>query len=233
MTGHGTIDVFLSEPQACARDVTAQLLLTDRRFRPVGIAATAAEAALGIARLRPHVVLLELLYAGRPPAPEPQHGTRRRRPAGPPHTGLELLAAVRDASPASRCIVLSTMVSPELVTAARRLGARGYLCKGVPVEGRSFAAHLLDTIAKVAAGHFCYDPEAERHGSLPARRFTRRQQDVMRVLVDTPGATDKQIAARLAMKELTVQSHLKVITRETGVKGRGALTHWIQRHLVL
>ena len=82
-------------------------------LRVVGEASDGTEAVAAAAKLRPDLILLDLVM--------------------PDRGGIEVLPQLRRVSPASRVIVISGFVSPALEQTALEAGASAYITKGVPL----------------------------------------------------------------------------------------------------
>jgi DNA-binding NarL/FixJ family response regulator len=111
------------------------------------------------------------------------------------------------------------------VLAAVRAGAAGYLVTaGDPVA-------LADALRRTAAGEAVFSPGLAE-GVLEGRgradpaevRLTRRESDVLRLVVD--GLTARQIATRLVLSPRTVENHVQRVLRRLGVPNRAALVRF-------
>jgi non-specific serine/threonine protein kinase len=72
-------------------------------------------------------------------------------------------------------------------------------------------------------------PVDHRAGTMPARPatpLTRREHDVAAILGHTPGATNKDIAARLVVSVRTIDTHIEHILNKLGVDSRGQIAAW-------
>ena len=100
--------VLVADGHRTFADLLAMALEGSGDFACVGRAATAAQALLLIAELRPDVVVLDTSLLEDPPGPSPE----------------ETLAALRAAHPAASLVVLFSRRSPELVQQALAAGDR-------------------------------------------------------------------------------------------------------------
>jgi NarL family two-component system response regulator LiaR len=132
-----------------------------------------------------------------------------------PHMdGLEALRRLRDVSPSTRVVVLTSYAQDEKVLAAIRAGAAGYLLKDVrPPE-------LLEAIRRAAAGEAWLHPTAaarlmreiaERGAAEEAEvaRLTPRELEVLRLIAQ--GKANRDIASELVVSEKTVKTHVSNI----------------------
>jgi DNA-binding NarL/FixJ family response regulator len=166
-----------------------------------GEAASGREAVEAARRLRPDVVLMDLVMPG--------------------GDGIEALRALRDAAPQARVLVLTSFADDVQVFAAIEAGAAGYLLKDVSPDG--LAAAIRDVHAgRPALGPTVAERLMRRGGGDPENptlaSLTRRERDVLRLMVD--GLANKQIALRLSITEKTVKTHVSSILGKLGVADR-------------
>jgi NarL family two-component system response regulator LiaR len=165
----------------------------------VGEAATGAEAVVRADELRPDVVLLDLVM--------------------PDGGGIEAAARIREVSPATKVIVLTSYAEDENVIPALKAGASGYVLKDVE------PAELADGVRRVHRG------EALLHPAIAARVLrevvepqpdrdvlTPRELDVLRLLAR--GLANKLIARELGIAERTVKTHVSSILAKLGLTDR-------------
>jgi NarL family two-component system response regulator LiaR len=131
--------------------------------------------------------------------------------------GITAIRRVREASPATKVLVLSTYVDETQVFAAVQAGAAGYLLKDVRPEA------LADSIREVHGGRSVLHPDAaarlmQRTAAPPGTAFTPRELDVLRLL--TEGLANKQIARRLQISEKTVKTHVSNVLAKLDVEDR-------------
>jgi NarL family two-component system response regulator LiaR len=156
----------------------------------VGEAETGAEAVTKVQELLPDVVLMDLVM--------------------PDLDGIEAARRIRDVSPSTKVIVLTSYAEDEKVFPAIKAGAAGYLLKDVE------PAELAEGIRNVHRG------EALLHPRIAARVMreimdektdgevlTAREQDVLRALAK--GLSNKAIAEELVVSEKTVKTHVSNI----------------------
>lgn len=181
------------------------LLASDPTLQVVGEAADGAEAVRRAGELRPDIVLLDNHLPGA--------------------TGVQTLPGLREASPQSRVVLLTVSEDEQDLQAALRRGAAGYLLK--TIEGEE----LSRTIHRVMAGEAVVSPEmtgklvaAVRQGGRPATagdalaQLSSREQEVLQEIAR--GASNKEIARKLAIAETTVKIHVQHILRKLGLVSR-------------
>lgn len=106
-------------------------------------------------------------------------------------------------------LMLYVAVDPAVMAAAARMGVAGYLPKASTPEALAAAVSL------VLAGGQCYPrpaaaplPRTQDPGR-PARGLTRRQEDILRLLVQ--GKTMREISAQVGISVATVKSHARTL----------------------
>lgn len=129
-----------------------------------------------------------------------------------------------------KVLVLTTFEEDDLVLAALRAGASGFLGKGVSPQG------LLGAIRTVVAGDQLLSPAATRalvqrvveqpDERAPAdrtrlRNLTEREVEMVRWVAT--GLTNDEIAARLVISSATVKTHVNRAMSKTGSRDRAQL----------
>ena len=201
-----TIKILLADDQALFREGLRILLSTQPDFEVVGEATNGQEALRLAAKLRPHIVLMDMRM--------------------PVLDGVETTRRLRQTQPDCRVIVLTTFDEDELVFEGLRAGAVGYLLKAVS------SPRLLEAIRAVARGESILGPsvtakvvtefarlanQAPRPQTL-VNPLSEREIEVLRLVAQ--GATNRQIAATLFIAEGTVRNHLTNILGKLGVSDR-------------
>jgi DNA-binding NarL/FixJ family response regulator len=181
--------------------------------RGLEVVATAGDgtAAVRIApAVRPDVVLMDLQM---------------------PHLdGAGATAAIREALPDTRVLVLSASAEQGDVLAAVRAGASGYLVKSAQV------AELVDAVERTAAGQAVFGPELaglvlgefrrrEREAPAdPGPAITPRETEVLRLVAK--GLTARRIAERLGLSHRTVENHVQNVLRKLQLTNRVELARY-------
>jgi DNA-binding NarL/FixJ family response regulator len=166
----------------------------------VGEAADGRQAVDEAERLRPDVVLMDLLM--------------------PRLDGVEAMRELRSRVPGARAVVLTSFLDEERLLPALRAGAAGYLLKNV--EPRELAR----SIRLAAAGEALIDPAVaarlvdalgdERPAELG--ELTAREQEVLELI--GRGYANKRIALELGIAEKTVKTHVSHVLAKLGVSDR-------------
>jgi DNA-binding NarL/FixJ family response regulator len=205
------IRVVLADDQAMIRAGLRALLSVEADLEVVGEAADGQQAVDQTIQLTPDVVVMDL----RMPVLDGVAATARI--AADPR-----LAAVR-------VLVLTTFDDDELVLAALRAGAAGYLLKDAD------PGELLHGIRVVAAGEALLAPTATRRliaaytatpaPAVPSGRLlgllTAREREVV-ALVGT-GLSNEEIAARLVISPATARTHVSRAMTKLACRDRAQL----------
>ena len=142
--------------------------------------------------------------------------------------GIEGVRTFRDALPDTRVAVLSGYFTAGDIVAALNYGAKGFIPKALEID------QVFEAIRMIVSGHHYIPPDilavidgnhaeiSGDHSPFDAlareQKLTQREQDVLRLLVD--GCTNKEIALRMDVQEVTVKLHLSKIYRKLGVRNR-------------
>jgi len=176
----------------------------------VGEAGTAEQALALVPRLRPDVVLMDLVLPGM--------------------SGVEAVRRLRAAHPEIKVVVLTSFAGQEAVLPAVRAGAAGYLLKDVgPMElaGALRAVHAGGSpLHPAVAATVMHSVAAEERDPL-----TPREHEVLRLVAR--GLSNRLIARELALSEKTVKAHVSAVLGKLGVADRTqAALHAVRHGLV-
>ena len=202
------ITVLVVDDHAMVRAGLVTLLESGGDVRVVGQAADGAAAVLLARQTTPDVVLMDLSMPG--------------------VDGVEATAAVVEAVPATKVVVLTSFSDQRRVAAALDAGAVGYQLKDADPE------ELLAAVRAAQAGHAPLDARVARF-LLPRRTrqaadgLTGREREVLRLVAD--GLANKQVARALGISERTVKAHLGRVFRQLGVLDRTSAALWARDHL--
>ena len=201
------IRLVIADDHPVYRDGLARLLSAIGGFDVVGVAADGAEAVELVASLAPDVVVMDIRM--------------------PNLDGIEATRRITAASPSTGVVVLSMFEEDELVFAAVRAGARGYLLKdadddeiaavlrgiarGEAIFGPTTARRLLDMLGRT--------PEQSEHAAPnPFPQLTQREQGVLELLAR--GKRNAAIADELFLSERTVRNYVSNIFTKLQVADR-------------
>jgi two-component system response regulator DesR len=187
------IRVLLAEDQGMMRGALALLLDLEPDITVVAEVDSGDAVVPTATQQRPDVALLDIEMPGM--------------------SGLDAAAALRDALPDCKVLMLTTFGRPGYLRRAMEAGARGFLVKDAPVED------LAAAIRRVLAGEIVVDPAlAAAALSAGPNPLTDREREVLSAAVD--GSTIADIAARLFLSESTVRNYLSSAIGKTGARNR-------------
>ncbi|MEO8266166.1 MAG: response regulator transcription factor [Ilumatobacteraceae bacterium] len=206
MTGD-VVRVVVADDHPVYRDGLAMLLTELGGFHVVGVAADGAEAVALAASLTPDVVVMDVRM--------------------PNLDGIEATRRITQACPGTRVVVLTMFEDDDLVFAAVRAGARGYLLKdaddeqissvlrgiarGEAIFGPSTAEKLLQMVGRVPGA-------APSQRADPFPQLTSREREVLDLLAR--GKRNAMIAGELYLSERTVRNYVSSIFTKLQVSDR-------------
>jgi two-component system, NarL family, response regulator DesR len=187
------IRVLLAEDQAMIREALAALLSFEDDIEVVAQVGRGDEVTAAALASKPDVALLDIEMPGM--------------------DGLTAAAALSQASPGTKIVILTTFGRPGYLRRAMEAGASGFVVKDSPAD------RLARTIRQVLSGQRVIDPElAAAALSEGASPLTPRERDVLTASQD--GATIAEIAAALYLSEGTVRNYLSACIQKTGARNR-------------
>ena len=185
------IRVLLTDDHAIVRKGVRALLATEPDIEIVGEASNGAEAVTQAEALCPDVILMDLMM--------------------PKLDGIEATRQITTKIPTARVIVLTSFAADEKVFPAIKAGALGYLLKDSGPEQLVRAIHqvyrgepsLEPSIARKVLFELAQPPKQQ---PLTAYPLTERELDVLKLIAQ--GCSNKEIALKLSVSELTVRTHV-------------------------
>lgn len=165
----------------------------------VGEAGTAAEALAVVEKVSPNVVVMDIQL--------------------PDASGIEATGSLLKVRPELGVLVLTMFDDDDSVHAAIRVGARGYLVKGVG------AGEIERAIRAVAHGEVILGAAAARRAQLQWRgggsqfpELSDREREVLTLVAR--GLGNQAIARRLVVNEKTVRNHISNVLTKIGAATR-------------
>ena len=128
--------------------------------------------------------------------------------------GLEASRRIKEASPDTKIIIVTSMPEVSYISQAMDIGVEGFWHK----EVQELPITLI--MERVMNGEIIYpdsSPTVEL-GFAKSSEFTERELEVLRQLVS--GCTNKEIADTLGIAEKTVKNHITNMLQKTGFKTR-------------
>jgi two-component system, NarL family, response regulator LiaR len=192
------VRVLIADDHDIVRRGLRMILALDAEIEIVGEVSNGAQAVHAAARLRPDVVLMDLLM--------------------PELDGVEATRQIRGSLPEVQVLALTSVVESGSVVDAVRAGAVGYVLKDgqadeLPTLVRAAAAGQIQLAPKVAA---CVVQEVRAPQRPDA--LSTREVDVLRLL--GAGLPNKQIGRELSISEKTVKAHVSAILAKLGLDSR-------------
>lgn len=209
--------IVLAEDHQIVRQGLRALLEREPDLTVVGEAADGREAVDLAERLKPDVLVLDLMLPGL--------------------SGLEVVRRVSRHPRATRVVVLSMHANEAYVLEALHNGATAYVLKD------SNFADLLHAVQEVLAGRYYLSPplsqraiEAYSQRAAPTERddyaaLTNREREVLQLLVE--GRSTPEIAARLSISSRTVEAHRASVMRKLGLRTQTDLIRYALRRGLL
>ena len=138
----------------------------------------------------------------------------------PGMNGLQGVETMRKARPGVPVVILSGHVEREEVLAAVRAGASGYIPK--TISGTA----LINALRLVLAGESYLPPSIlmdntpseSKPPASPLSTLSAREREILGYLIE--GKTNKEIARRLDLQEITIKIHLRNVYRKIGAVNR-------------
>jgi NarL family two-component system response regulator LiaR len=184
------ISVVIADDHPFVRHGLRTYLETLDDMEVSGEATNGAEAVELVERLRPDVVLMDLVM--------------------PELDGVGAIRRIHESVPQTKVIALTSFDDDEKVFPAIKAGAAGYLLKDVR------PADLAEAIRKASRGEALLAPSVTARlmqevvgGPPPSAALTRRELEVLRLIAR--GMSNKLIARELVVSEKTVKTHVSNI----------------------
>ena len=137
--------------------------------------------------------------------------------------GLRCLEALRERHPNVKAVVLSGCEEPDVIEAAFRRGAVGFIVKRID------PADLAAVIRQVADGNVYYPLVTRATVTKDADLgLTQRETDILKALAE--GLPNKLIARQFWLSEQTIKFHLTNIYRKLGVGSRTEAVRQAHEH---
>lgn len=196
------IRILIVDDHAVVREGLRTFLELQEGLEVVGEADDGEQAVAEALRLRPDVVLMDLVM--------------------PRLDGVGAMRRLRAEAPGSRVIVLTSFADDARLLPAIRAGAAGYLLKNVkpPELARAVrAAHAGEALLDPAVAARLVQAIADPPAAAPAERaLTPRERQVLELI--GRGLSNKLIARELAVSEKTVKAHVGHLLSKLGVSDR-------------
>ena len=187
------IRLLIADDQALVRGALGALLELESDLTVIGMASDGAEAVQLAGELQPDVCLMDIQMPGM--------------------DGVEATRRIRETSPATRVLVVTTFARPGYLRAALDAGASGFIVKDTPAE------QLAEAVRRVRSGLRVLDPVLAADSLFDgANPLSDRERQVLRLAAD--GRSAAAIAAEVFLSAGTVRNHLSGAIGKTGAANR-------------
>lgn len=207
------INILIVDDHSVVRQGIRAFLEAQADLTVIGEAESGEQAVQLAQKYLPDVVLMDLLMSGM--------------------NGVESTRLIKQVSPHSQVIVLTSYYEDENIFPALRAGAISYTLKDIhPTE-------LVETVRKAAQGESVLHPRVASRIVREVREFkpmvpeafaelTERELDVLRLIA--VGASNAIIASKLVLSEKTVKGHVSNILSKLQITDRtqAAVFAWQQ-----
>ena len=198
---------MIADDHAVVRRGLRSILQIEKDFQVVGEAANGAEAVEKAKRLKPDVVIMDLIM--------------------PEKSGVEATAAILAERSETRILLLTTFGTADDVAKALEAGAAGALMK------TSDESELISSIRTVAAGGTAISDEIKRliAENPPAPTLTPRQLEILNSM--SRGFSNADIAKQFGIKEFSVREHVSGIMSKLEASNRAeAVFIALKKHIL-
>jgi NarL family two-component system response regulator LiaR len=196
------IRVLIADDHAIVRKGIRALLATEKDIQVIGEVGDGVEAISQAKALKPDVILMDLVM--------------------PKMDGIEATRQITGQQSGARVLVLTSFAADDKVFPAIKAGALGYLLKD------SDPKDLIYSIRQVYRGEPSLEPSIARKVlteiSSPAKKpltadpLTERELDILRLIAQ--GCSNKDIAEKLVIAEMTVRTHVSNILSKLHLASR-------------
>jgi NarL family two-component system response regulator LiaR len=217
----GEIRVLVVDDHAMVRQGLRTFLELQDNVQPcitvVGEAGNGIEAVDLASKTQPDIVLLDLVM--------------------PQMDGIQATVKIRERSPESRIIILTSFGEEDKVLPAIRAGAQGYLLKDIPPD------ELVHAIRESYVGKVQLHPEiakklmsavasqevtVSRFVADSASGLTTREQEVLQLISE--GLSNRDIADKMFISEKTVKTHVSNILGKLHLEDRTQAAIYALKH---
>ena len=205
-----SVTVLLADDHPIVRQGLRHLLEAEPSLRVVGEASNGLEAVQLVEKLRPNVLVVDLVM--------------------PELNGLEVLKQAKERSPGTCCIVLSMQSADIYVVEALKAGALGYVLK------ETGPSELVNALHQVINGKRYLSPRipedsiddlletAQKSTPDPYQTLTNREREVFQMAAE--GRTATEIAKILSISPRTAELHRGRMMSKLGLRSQTELVRY-------
>lgn len=205
------VKILIVDDHSIMREGLKAVLIKQEDFSIVGEASDGAEAVKKALKLHPDVITMDVRM---------------------PYSGLQATIDIMQALPETKILILTVSETEADLVESVKVGARGYLLKGMDAE------ELVAAVRTVAAGGAIFTPSiaakllddfrADLNKNTEDVTLTSREEDVLALVAN--GASNKEIAASLTISEPTVKAHLRNVLSKLHLKNRSQAAVYASQH---
>jgi len=189
------IRVFIADDHPLIRNGLRTMLATAADIEVVGEASTGASAITQAAVLRPDVIVMDIHL--------------------PDLSGIEVTRRILQGDPHPGIVMLTMLEDDEVIFAAMRAGAIGYILKSADEQQIVRAIHAAangealfsPTVARRLLRFFAVVRSEGQDTAFP--ELTEREREILNLIAQ--GHKNAEIAERLMLSVKTVQNHVSII----------------------
>jgi two-component system, NarL family, response regulator LiaR len=197
-----TIRVYITDDHPIVRRGIKQLLSTEPGINVVGEATNGREAVRDVDKLKPDIVLMDLIMPGM--------------------DGIEATRQIKAGHPSIQILVLTSFATDDKIFPAIKAGALGYLIKDTGPE------ELVSAIRQVHQGQLTLHPSIAqkllKELALTSEQpptpdpLTEREVEVLKLIAR--GLSNQEIAETLVVSAATVYTHVSKILEKLHLASR-------------
>jgi DNA-binding NarL/FixJ family response regulator len=205
----GRIRILVLDEPGIMRDGLCALLASSEEFEVIGSFAEVGEARRALANAAPEIMVVDLSH--------------------PRDVGHQIIAETKSRHPGVRVLVLTFRKDDNVIDAALRAGADGYVLKN---DSRNDLFMALRNIAsgrgyispsicgRVVSGYVqARDPNRAR--ATARGELTERERQIMRLIA--AGQRTREMAQSLSLSPKTVEKHRANLMRKLGLRNASAV----------
>ena len=201
------ISILVADDHAIVRMGISSLLGMERDLALVGEATNGKDAVTEALRLRPDVVVMDLMM--------------------PKMDGVEATAELHAKLPEAKVLLITTYGTSDGIAHALDCGASGAILKSAA------DTELIPAIRKIAGGGTYVSSEIKRQlkSDPPIPDLTPRQLEILESMIR--GLTNRDIARELGIRQDGVNDHVRAILAKVGAANRTeAVAIALRKHLL-
>jgi two-component system response regulator NreC len=211
------VSVMLADDHQVVLEGLKAMLATEPDLQVIGEAHDGLEVGPLVEKLRPEVLVLDLMMPGL--------------------NGLEVTRQLRTRVPATKIVILSMHANEAYVVEALRNGASGYVLKQSPgrelvrairevMDGRRYLSPPLsdEQLSR-------YEQQSKASSFDPYETLSAREREVLQLAAE--GLTNAEIGKRLDIGKRTVETHRANLIRKLNLKTHAELVRYaLKRGLI-